>query len=309
MAATDRSSAPSADAGHAARSCGPFRRTTPSPTSAPAEWILVSERPLPGEYLRALPPGIESARSARGAPPAGSPRIAAIASRSTSGASNGARPPATRAGPRPIRSTSPRPCKRVKMSSVQRSSTMGTATAPGPSASRAFCFGWRSRTKPAWLPLRKSSRILAWQALLCRAWTPGHYKRWFVRALQEEFDARRYPHGWTSPGFKTVMGRDWLPAMPLKGSPNQPALATTSFGDYAGMMSVHGLRRQRTAPAQRPPSAPGSRGARETARGIALDSSAAPGWKNTSECGTPMAFSKPIASPPPAAARAGAVRR
>ena len=37
----------------------------------------------------------------------------------------------------------------------------------------------------------------AWQALLCRAWPPGHPKRWYLRALQEEFDARLYPkfHG------------------------------------------------------------------------------------------------------------------
>ncbi len=69
-----------------------------------------------------------------------------------------------------------------------------------------------------------------WQTLLCRAWPPGHYKRWFLRALQEEFDARLYPHGWAATGF--TPDRNWLPAMPLKGLPNQPALATT-FKDYA----------------------------------------------------------------------------
>jgi hypothetical protein len=69
-----------------------------------------------------------------------------------------------------------------------------------------------------------------WQALLCRAWTPGKYKRWFLRALQEEFDARRYPHGWTTPDF--TPDENWLAAMPLSGSPNKPSLATT-FKDYA----------------------------------------------------------------------------
>ncbi len=35
-----------------------------------------------------------------------------------------------------------------------------------------------------------------WRALLDRAHPPGQYKRWFLRAMQEQFDARLYPHGW-----------------------------------------------------------------------------------------------------------------
>ena len=69
-----------------------------------------------------------------------------------------------------------------------------------------------------------------WRAQLCRAWSPGHYKRWFLRALQEEFDARRYPYGWTESSYRP--GEDWLPAQALTGSPNQTALNTT-FNDYA----------------------------------------------------------------------------
>ena len=34
-----------------------------------------------------------------------------------------------------------------------------------------------------------------WLALLDRAHPPGHYKRWFLRALQEQFDARAHPAG------------------------------------------------------------------------------------------------------------------
>ncbi|MDI1249376.1 MAG: alpha-L-rhamnosidase N-terminal domain-containing protein [Lacunisphaera sp.] len=68
-----------------------------------------------------------------------------------------------------------------------------------------------------------------WQAHLCRAWTPGHYKRWYLRALQEEFDANLYPYGWSEPAF--VPGPDWLPAMDLVGSPNQPSL-NTRFLEY-----------------------------------------------------------------------------
>ena len=125
---------------------------------------------------------------------------------------------------------------------------------------------------------------LAWQALLCRAWTPGHYKRWFLRALQEEFDARRYPHGWTSPGF--TAGRDWLPAMPLKGSPNQPALATT-FRDYAGDVRsgpADGALRPRSIPLLREIEVP----VKQLAESIWIR------WQRPAEeyfeCGTPMAF-------------------
>jgi alpha-L-rhamnosidase len=65
-----------------------------------------------------------------------------------------------------------------------------------------------------------------WHALLCRAWLPGHPKRWYLRALQEEFDARLYPGNWSRPGFET--DSSWLPAMPLNGSPNKPALSADS---------------------------------------------------------------------------------
>ncbi len=66
----------------------------------------------------------------------------------------------------------------------------------------------------------------AWQALLCRAWPPGHAKRWYLRALQEEFDARLYPQSWSRAGFD--IDSHWLPAMPLNGSPNKPSLSAFS---------------------------------------------------------------------------------
>ncbi len=69
----------------------------------------------------------------------------------------------------------------------------------------------------------------AWRTLLCRAWRPGHYKRWYLRALQEEFDARLYPYGWSQPEFAPTS--DWLGAMPLSGSPNKPALSA-GIHDY-----------------------------------------------------------------------------
>lgn len=75
----------------------------------------------------------------------------------------------------------------------------------------------------------------SWHVLLCRAWRPGQFKRWYLRALQEEFDARLYPEGWCRPGFSTTP--DWLPAMPLPGSPNRPALST---GYYEYQLDVGG---------------------------------------------------------------------
>jgi alpha-L-rhamnosidase len=74
-----------------------------------------------------------------------------------------------------------------------------------------------------------------WQTLLCRAWAPGHPKRWYLRALQEEFDARLFPYGWSNPGFQT--DSHWLPAMLLDGSPNRPALSTNS-PEYMLQMSA-----------------------------------------------------------------------
>ena len=52
-----------------------------------------------------------------------------------------------------------------------------------------------------------------WQAQVCRAWPPGQHKRWYVRSLQEDFDARAYPYGWSKPGFEP--DARWSPAMPL----------------------------------------------------------------------------------------------
>ena len=68
-----------------------------------------------------------------------------------------------------------------------------------------------------------------WQCLLARSWQPGHYKRWYLRALQEEFDATKYPHGWSGASFKT--GADWLPAQELRGAAHRTALSTNS-SDY-----------------------------------------------------------------------------
>jgi len=66
-----------------------------------------------------------------------------------------------------------------------------------------------------------------WRTLVCRAWRPGRAKRWYLRALQEEFDSRLYPYGWAEPAFQ--LDGQWLSAMPLSGSPNKPALSTNYY--------------------------------------------------------------------------------
>jgi hypothetical protein len=68
----------------------------------------------------------------------------------------------------------------------------------------------------------------SWKAHLTRAWRPGQHKRWYLRALQEEFDARLYPYGWTTAGFAMAEAQ-WLDAMALGGSPNKPALSTDYY--------------------------------------------------------------------------------
>lgn len=69
----------------------------------------------------------------------------------------------------------------------------------------------------------------AWSTRLAASWPPGHYKRWYLRAFQEEFDARLYPDGWTEPGF--TLDENWLSAQEFEGAANKPALAS-SAPDY-----------------------------------------------------------------------------
>jgi hypothetical protein len=70
----------------------------------------------------------------------------------------------------------------------------------------------------------------SWQAHYARAWRPGQFKRWYLRALQEDFDARYYPHGWQTLDF--TPGQEWVPAMVLDGPSDKPPVAT-SYPDYA----------------------------------------------------------------------------
>lgn len=84
----------------------------------------------------------------------------------------------------------------------------------------------------------------SWLACLPRAWRPGQYKRSFVRALQEEFDARLYPEGWSEPAF--VPDAHWLKAMVLDNPVDKPPI-TSHFENY-----LFGFHAEREAAQLRP---------------------------------------------------------
>ena len=64
-----------------------------------------------------------------------------------------------------------------------------------------------------------------WIAAIARSWKPGQYKRWYLRAFQEEFDARLYPYGWTTWEYRP--DGLWIPAMVLGLSPAKPPVCST----------------------------------------------------------------------------------
>lgn len=68
-----------------------------------------------------------------------------------------------------------------------------------------------------------------WQVQLARSWRPGQYKRWYLRALQEDFDAVFYPEGWNTSGF--VADHPWLQAAEIRGNAWQTALSAGA-SDY-----------------------------------------------------------------------------
>ncbi len=69
----------------------------------------------------------------------------------------------------------------------------------------------------------------SWQALLDRAHRPGQFKRWYLRALQEDFDARLRPAGWSEPGFRADAA--WTAPQVLDVPSDRPAAAGNHY-DY-----------------------------------------------------------------------------
>ena len=60
----------------------------------------------------------------------------------------------------------------------------------------------------------------SWQCTVDRAHRPAQPKRWFLRALQEEFDARQHPQGWDTPEFAPA--ERWIAPMLLSCPPDKP---------------------------------------------------------------------------------------
>jgi hypothetical protein len=61
----------------------------------------------------------------------------------------------------------------------------------------------------------------SWKSLRPRCWPHGSHPRWFLRALQEEFDARHFPEHWAEPGFDDSA---WLPVSVSNNRPGRPSL-------------------------------------------------------------------------------------
>ncbi len=89
-----------------------------------------------------------------------------------------------------------------------------------------------------------------WKAFLPRSWNPGQYKRWYLRALQEIFDARYFPYGWDSAGFKE--DNEWIPALELQGSASRSS-ASNGYQNYQLDISgnIESQLRKRSIPLMR----------------------------------------------------------
>lgn len=63
----------------------------------------------------------------------------------------------------------------------------------------------------------------SWHCHIDRARPPGRHAQWFLRALQEIFDARLHPHGWDRPGHDAAR---WLVARPFALAADKPIIAS-----------------------------------------------------------------------------------
>ena len=69
----------------------------------------------------------------------------------------------------------------------------------------------------------------SWRVLLDRAHRPGQFKRWYLRALQEDLDARLRPSGWSEPG--APQDAAWTAPQVLEVPADRPAAAGSHY-DY-----------------------------------------------------------------------------
>jgi hypothetical protein len=89
-----------------------------------------------------------------------------------------------------------------------------------------------------------------WKSFLARSWNPGQYKRWFLRALQENFDARIFPYGWSTANF--TENSEWVAAAELSGPANKSS-ASNGNSNYQLDISGHieSQLRERSIPLMR----------------------------------------------------------
>lgn len=84
-----------------------------------------------------------------------------------------------------------------------------------------------------------------WQSCLPGSWKAGQYKRFFLRSLQEEFDARFFPYGWNTENYEVTT--DWLSSHESETSAAKPSIST-DIPDYLWQAYGSGSIRQRSIP-------------------------------------------------------------
>ncbi len=68
-----------------------------------------------------------------------------------------------------------------------------------------------------------------WQTCVAQSWRPGQFKRWYLRAFQEDFNAMKYPYGWNDVSYSTTSS--WRAAMIVEGEADKPSICT-QYSDY-----------------------------------------------------------------------------
>jgi alpha-L-rhamnosidase len=84
-----------------------------------------------------------------------------------------------------------------------------------------------------------------WQSCLPKSWPAGQYKRFFLRSLQEEFDARMFPFGWNKESYTATA--DWLSSHQSETSAAQPSIST-DIPNYQWQAYGSGSIRERSIP-------------------------------------------------------------
>lgn len=85
-----------------------------------------------------------------------------------------------------------------------------------------------------------------WKSCLPKSWPAGQYKRFFLRSLQEEFDARLFPYEWNTENY--VSTADWLASHESETSAAKPSIST-DIPDYQWQAyGVTGDIRERSIP-------------------------------------------------------------